>query len=114
MLEKIETLVYSSEHILDETLTLLARRESSAYAAAAGEELFASRVLRWLDATPAKWQTALRLMRKLADQAVSFTDCLSFALMRREKSNTSLASSGISKPRVSGFGRRSTDRPSSR
>ena len=85
MLEKIETLVYSSEHILDETLTLLARRESYAYAAAAGEELFASRVLRWLDATPAKWQTALRLMRKLADQAVSFTDCLSFALMRREK-----------------------------
>ena len=52
MLEKVETLVYSSEHILDETLTLLARRESYAYAAAAGEELFASRVLLWLDATP--------------------------------------------------------------
>lgn len=79
--------IYSSEHILDETLTLLARRESYAYAAATGEELLSSRVVRWLDATPAEWRSAVRLMRKYADQAVSFTDCLSFALMQREKIN---------------------------
>ena len=84
LLAEIQTDIFSSEHILDETVTLLARRESYAYAAAAGEELFSSRVLRWLDATPAEWQTALRFMRKYADQAVSFTDCLSFALMKRE------------------------------
>lgn len=83
-LAEIQSDIFSSEHILDETLTLLARRESYAYAAAAGEELFSSRVLRWLDATPAEWQAGLRFMRKHADQAVSFTDCLSFALMKRE------------------------------
>ena len=76
--------LYSSEHILDETLTLLARRESYAYATEAGEELLASRALRWLDATAADWSAALRLMRKYADQGVSFTDCISFALMKRE------------------------------
>ena len=77
-------LLYSTEHVLDETLTLLARRESYAYAAEAGEELLSSRALRWLDATASDWTTALKLMRKYADQGVSFTDCISFALMKRE------------------------------
>ncbi len=76
--------LYSTEHILDETLTLLARRDSYAYAAEAGAELISSRVLRWLDATAADWTSALRHMRKYADQSVSFTDCISFALMKRE------------------------------
>lgn len=77
-------LLYSTEHILDETLTLLARRESYAYAAEAGEDLLGSRALRWLDATESDWTAALKLMRKYADQAVSFTDCISFAVMKRE------------------------------
>lgn len=76
--------LYSSEHILDETVTLLGRRESYAYAVETGEELLRSRVLRWLDAGVADWHMALRFMRKFADQAVSFTDCLTFALMKRE------------------------------
>lgn len=77
-------LLYSTEHILDETLTLLARRETYAYAVEAGDELLSSRALRWLDATATDWSAALKLMRKYADQAVSFTDCISFALMKRE------------------------------
>jgi predicted nucleic acid-binding protein len=77
-------LLYSSEHVLDETLTLLARRESYSYAAEAGEDLLGSRALKWLSASPGDWRTALSLMRKYADQAVSFTDCISFALMKRE------------------------------
>jgi predicted nucleic acid-binding protein len=83
-LARSSVLLYSTEHILDETLTLLAQRESYAYATEAGEELLNSRALRWLDATASDWTAALRLMRKYADQAVSFTDCLSFALMKRE------------------------------
>jgi len=78
------TLLFSTEHILDETLTLLARRESYAYAARTGAELLSSRALRWLDATAADWDAALAAMRKFADQSVSFTDCLSFVLMKRE------------------------------
>lgn len=78
------TEIFSTEHVIDETLTLLARRDSYSYAAEAGEELLGSRVIRWLDATPTEWKDALRCMRKYADQAVSFTDCLSFSLMKRE------------------------------
>lgn len=76
--------LFSTEHILDETVTMLGRRESYAYAAETGTELLNSRVLQWLDAGVAEWTTALRMMRKYADQAVSFTDCLTFALMKRE------------------------------
>ena len=77
-------LLYTTEHILDETLTLLARRENYAYAAEAGDDLLNSRVLQWLDTTDADLAAALKFMRKYADQAVSFTDCISFALMKRE------------------------------
>src|SRR5437764_153759 len=66
------------------SLSEMARRESYAYATEAGEELLASRALRWLDATATDWSAALTLMRKYADQGVSFTDCISFALMKRE------------------------------
>jgi predicted nucleic acid-binding protein len=83
-LAHLSTVLYSTEHILDETLTLLARRESYAYATEAGEELLRSRALRWLDATLTDWTGALKLMRKYADQAVSFTDCISFVVMKRE------------------------------
>ena len=76
--------LYSTEHVLNEVMTLLAQRESYAYAAEAGEELIGSQVLQWLDATNADWRAALKMMRKYADQRVSFTDCISFALMRRQ------------------------------
>ena len=85
LLAEAASSIYSTEHILDETLTLLARRESYSYAALSGTELLGSRVVCWLDATPTDWREALRLMRKFADQAVSFTDCLSFGLMKREQ-----------------------------
>ena len=84
-LAKSSIWLYSTDHILDETLTLLARGESYAYAVEAGEDLLSSRALRWLDATASDWAAALKLMRKYADQAVSFTDCISFVLMRREE-----------------------------
>ncbi len=72
----------SSEHILDECATLLARRTNYAWASAWGKEALGSGI-EWIQAEPPDWETAFSLMRKYADQGVSFTDCLSFALMRR-------------------------------
>jgi predicted nucleic acid-binding protein len=76
--------LYSSEHVLDETLTLLARRAGYGYAASWGELHLESQNIRWLSPRSADLTTALRAMRKYADQAVSFTDCVSSVLMRRE------------------------------
>lgn len=74
--------LYSSEHVLDETITLLARRTTYAWASEWGHDALGSGIV-WLRGDQSDWKTALSLMRKFADQGVSFTDCMSFALMRR-------------------------------
>jgi predicted nucleic acid-binding protein len=80
-LEKPGRRLISSEHVFDETLTLLARRTTHAWAAQWGRDALDSGI-EWLQAERADWQSALRLMAKLADQGVTFTDCLSFVLMK--------------------------------
>jgi predicted nucleic acid-binding protein len=82
-LSSARTALYSSEHVLDETMTLLARRTTYAWAADWGRDALASGI-SWLRADEMDWKQALRLMQKFADQGVSFTDCVSFVLMRRE------------------------------
>lgn len=76
--------LFTSEHCIDETATLLARRTTYAFAAAWGTDLLASGITI-LQAEPADWKSGFQLMRKFADQGVSFTDCLSFALMKRHR-----------------------------
>ncbi|HKK19129.1 MAG TPA: PIN domain-containing protein [Opitutales bacterium] len=76
--------LYTSEHCLDESATLLARRTNYAFAAGWGSDLLASGITL-LRADPADLEYSFRLMRKFADQGVSFTDCLSFVLMKRER-----------------------------
>jgi len=69
--------------VLDETLTLLGRRTSHTFAAERGRALYASRDLDILRPDGEVELAALDLFEKYADQAVSFTDCTSFVLMRR-------------------------------
>ena len=71
---------FTSNHVLDETFTLLGRRSTYTFAAARAER---SRDLEILYASRDGEIEAVRLFRKFADQKVSFTDCVSFALMRR-------------------------------
>ena len=80
--EAAGSLLFSSEHVLDECATLLARRTNYAWASGWGKEALESGI-EWLPAAPADWNSAFALMRKFADQDVSFTDCLSFVLMKR-------------------------------
>jgi predicted nucleic acid-binding protein len=72
----------SSDHILDESATLIARRSNYAWAAEWGNDVLEAGI-EWLQADATEWRQALALMRKLADQGVSFTDCLSAVLMKR-------------------------------
>ena len=75
--------LYSTEHVLDETATFLGRRVHYAWAADWGGDVLAAGI-EWLSALPDDYQEAFKLMRKFADQGVSYTDCVSFALMKRE------------------------------
>jgi predicted nucleic acid-binding protein len=74
--------LYSSEHVLDETATLLARRTSYAWAAQWGRDVLSAGI-EWLPSESQDLLDAFGLMKKFADQAVSFTDSLSLVLMKK-------------------------------
>ena len=74
--------VLSSDHVFDESATLIARRTNYAWAAEWGDDVLGAEI-EWLRAEPDEWRLALKLMRKFADQGVSFTDCISAILMKR-------------------------------
>ena len=75
--------LYCSEHVLDETTTLLSRRRSYAFASECGLNYIKSELIQWLPTTGSDLENSILFMRKYADQAVSFTDCVSFVLMKR-------------------------------
>ena len=78
---------FTSNFVLDETFTLLGRRASYAFAAERARSLLASTALTILRPDAADELKAVDLFSKFADQKVSFTDCVSFALMRRHDLN---------------------------
>jgi predicted nucleic acid-binding protein len=75
--------LFTSNHVLDETLTLLARRAGSRFAADRADNIYASVALDILYSTKDDEIEAIRLFRKYSDQDVSFTACVSFVLMHR-------------------------------
>jgi predicted nucleic acid-binding protein len=75
--------VYTSNFVLDETFTLLARWVSYDFAAERADAILASTSLEILRPDAGDEVSALELFRKFGDQQVSFTDCVSFALMKR-------------------------------
>ena len=75
--------LYTSNFVLDETLTLLARRTSYAFAAEQGGALYDSTTLTILRPSKQDELASLELFEKYADQKISFTDCVSFVLMRK-------------------------------
>ena len=68
----------TSNFVLDETFTLLARRASYAFAADRAEVIYSSRILTFLRPDSPDEQAALVLFRKRADQGVSCTDWFAF------------------------------------
>jgi predicted nucleic acid-binding protein len=81
----------TSNFVLDETFTLLARRASYAFAAEKARLIYASSALEILRPDWRAELAALDWFAKFADQEVSFTDCVSFALMREAGIQTAFA-----------------------
>jgi predicted nucleic acid-binding protein len=84
-IEKKDLPCFTTNFVLDEALTVLGRRTSYEFAAERGRHLYGSRVLTILRPETAEESTAIELLEKFADQRVSFTDCVSFVLMRRQR-----------------------------
>lgn len=74
---------YTSSHVLDELFTLLGRKADYPFAAEQATVILASTHLNILRSDIAIEKTAVEYFKKYADQQVSYTDCISFALMKQ-------------------------------
>lgn len=83
-LEHVEVRLCSSEHVLDEAVSLLIRQAGAEYATRWARDHLASEEIVWLNTIREDWHNALRWLEKFSDQKLSLTDCLPFSLMRRE------------------------------
>lgn len=77
--------ILTNNHVVDELATLLGRLAGFRYAADRVETLYQAPNIEVLHSTREDETEALRWMRKYADKEISFTDCVSFAMMRRHR-----------------------------
>lgn len=82
MLKTEHTILYTSDYVLDETITMLGRKSTKKQSIIAGDILFASRVLKIIHVCPEYLETSWMLYKKYSDKAFSFTDITSFAIMK--------------------------------
>ena len=76
---------FTSNFILDETFTLLGRRAGYDFVIQRAKNMYGSKSLLIFRPDQDDELKALTYFGKYADQTISFTDCISFVLMRREK-----------------------------
>lgn len=75
----------STEHVLDEVATAICRWQNPRRAAQWVRQQLDSGLIRWVSCGPEDWRTATDWLTQYSDQQISFTDALSFTLMRRLK-----------------------------
>ena len=80
--------VLTSNLVLVELARLLGRRAGSRFAADCIADIYASATYEIVASTREDEIEALAWMRKFTDQNIGFTDCVSFAIMRRRKIRT--------------------------
>lgn len=84
-LEKKQTKLITSNFVLDETLTLLARRADYSFSSRIAQAIYASKVIKIIRPTLETEYGALVYFEKFSDQRVSFTDCVSFQMMKEHR-----------------------------
>jgi predicted nucleic acid-binding protein len=75
-------LLFTTHHVMDESITLLGARLHPAHAALFGRRLLTSRAIHLVRTDEALEHAALNVYERLDDARLSFTDCVSFAVMR--------------------------------
>jgi predicted nucleic acid-binding protein len=74
-----------TDYVFDETLTLLRGRASHAAAVRCGKWLIESPLVRLIRVTEAHWRSAWEIFQQYDDKEYSFTDCVSFVVMREHR-----------------------------
>ncbi len=81
-LKNSKTPLYTSDYIIDETLTLLLHRSGHKQSMAAGEAILSSDVIKIVSVYPDYFKPAWVLYKKYDDKKFSFTDVTSFTIIK--------------------------------
>ncbi|MBI4397683.1 MAG: PIN domain-containing protein [Candidatus Omnitrophica bacterium] len=81
-LKNSKTSLYTSDYIIDETLTTLLSRSGHKQSVAAGEAIFSSHVIEIITVCPDYLKPSWELYQKYDDKKFSFTDVTSFAIIK--------------------------------
>ncbi len=84
----------TSDYVLDESYTIIRQRAGHRIAVGFGEGIRASRLVRIEFLQVETLEQAWAIFKRFADKDFSFTDCTSFALMRRLGLREALAFDG--------------------
>ncbi|MDP6361064.1 MAG: PIN domain-containing protein [Planctomycetota bacterium] len=84
-LSKGRNQLFTSNFVLDETFTLLARRAGYDFAAQKAKSIYSSQSLTILRPDYDHEIDALAWFEKYSDHEISFTDCVSFALLKANR-----------------------------
>ena len=84
-IEKEKRRCLTSNFVLDETFTLLGRWTNAKFAAEKANIIYSSKMIEILRPEHSDELAAIELLQKFADQKISYTDCISFVLMKRMK-----------------------------
>jgi len=90
-LAKTTGLLYTTDYVVDETITLLRVRVGHSPAVEFGKTVLSSKVIRMIPISAERWQKAWDLFVRYQDKEFSFTDCASFAVMRELKLQEAMA-----------------------
>jgi len=75
--------LFTSDYVFDESVTLIRYRISFRTANAFGTNILESRIVRLVDVTREDRTSAWDIFIKYKDASFSFTDCTSFAVMKK-------------------------------
>ena len=87
-IESKKIICYTSNFIIDELATLLIRRTGADFCYDKIHRIYESPQFVVLRPTKENELKALELIKKYSDQEISFTDCISFELMKSQKIQT--------------------------
>jgi len=80
-IKSLKSLIYTSDYIIDETITTIMARGNHKQSVSAGEALFTSKIIKIIHVSADYLQAAWELYQKYKDKSFSFTDVTSFVIM---------------------------------
>jgi len=81
-LKKKKTPMYTSDYVLDETITTILARGNHKQSVIAGKVLFTSEIIKIVYVYPDYFRATWELYQKYKDKQFSFTDVSSFSIMK--------------------------------